>query len=113
MFQRPLDFRLIVRRRCEARERFRQRAAVTGARRPRSRAGVRRGVEAIVGPEIDQTGEDIGEASLWVDAVQFGCFDERGEGGPIFGPVIVSREESILARQSNLAVILPISGRMS
>jgi hypothetical protein len=57
-------------------------------------------VETIVGLEIDQTGEDIGEPSLRVDSRQFGCFDERGEDGLIFGAVIVSREESVLARQS-------------
>ena len=57
-------------------------------------------VEAIVGPEIDQAGEDISEPSLGINAGQFGCFDERGEDGPIFGAVIVAGEESILACQS-------------
>ena len=67
-------------------------------------------VEAIVGPEIDQAGEDIGKPSLGIDAGQFGGFDERGEDGPIFGAVVVTREESILARQSNCPFILPMSG---
>jgi hypothetical protein len=33
-------------------------------------------VEAIVGPEVNQPGEDIGEPSLGIDAGRFGCFDE-------------------------------------
>jgi hypothetical protein len=57
-------------------------------------------VQAIVGPEIDEAGEDIGEPGLGIDATEFGCFDERGEDGPIFGAVIMTGEESILARQS-------------
>ena len=68
-------------------------------------------VEAIVGPEIDQAGEDISEPSLGINAGQFGCFDERGEDGPIFGAVIVAGEESILACQSHHPFILPMSGK--
>jgi hypothetical protein len=37
---------------------------------------------------------------MWVNARQFGCFDERGEYRPIFSAVIVTREQSIFARQS-------------
>jgi len=33
-------------------------------------------VEAIVGPEVDQADEDIGEPDLGLDTVQFGCFHE-------------------------------------
>ena len=55
-------------------------------------------VQAIVGPEIDEAGEDIGEPGLGIDIAQFGCFDERGEDGPILGTVIMTREQSILAR---------------
>jgi hypothetical protein len=76
------------------REQVRQRVAVAGARRPRSRQLF---VEAIVGPEIDQTGEYIGEPRLRVDAGQFCRFNERGEDGPIFGAVIVTGEEGVLA----------------
>ena len=39
--------------------------------------------------------------------------DVAPHGEMAVGAVIVTGEESILARQSNLAVILPISGRMS
>jgi hypothetical protein len=39
------------------------------ARRNRWRAADQKFVEAIVGPEIDQTDEDIGEPRLWVNAV--------------------------------------------
>ena len=57
-------------------------------------------VEAIVRPEINQAGEAIGEPGLGIDIAQFGCFNERGEDGPILGTVIMTREQSILARQS-------------
>lgn len=67
-------------------------------------------VEAIVGPEIDQASEDIGKPGLGIDAGQFGGFDERGEDGPIFGAVVVTGEESILARQGYCPFILPMSG---
>lgn len=68
-------------------------------------------VEAIGWPEIYQPNQDIGEPSMRVNAGQFGCFNERGEHGPIFSAVIVTREESVLARQSHCPFILPMSGR--
>jgi hypothetical protein len=49
---------------------------------------------------------------LGLDVVQFAGLYQRRDDGPIFSTIIVTGEESILARQSNLAVILPISGRM-
>lgn len=70
-------------------------------------------VEAIVGPETGKAGEDIGDQAWGSMPDKFGCFDERGKDGQIFGAVFVAGEESILACQNNLAVILPISGRMS
>ena len=68
-------------------------------------------VEAIVGPEINQAGKAIGEPGLGIDIAQFSGLDERRENGPIFGAVIVTREEGILARQSHHRFILPMSGR--
>jgi hypothetical protein len=70
-------------------------------------------VQAIVRPKVDEADENVGEIGLGLYAVQFVGLDQRGEDGPIFGAAIVTREESILARKSNLALILPISGRMS
>ena len=54
-------------------------------------------VEAVVRPEIDETGEDIGEIGLALDAVKFATLDQRGKDGPIFGAIIVPGEESILS----------------
>jgi len=44
--------------------------------------------------------------------VQFAGFDERSNAGPVLRALIVTGEERILAIKRNLAVILPISGRM-
>ncbi len=68
-------------------------------------------VEAIVGPEIDEAAENIGKPSLRVDAGQFGCFDQRSENGPVFGAIVVTREECVLARERNCPFILPMSGK--
>ena len=57
-------------------------------------------VEAIVRPEINQASEAIGEPGLGIDITQFGGLDERSENGPILGTVIMTREQSILTRQS-------------
>jgi hypothetical protein len=75
-------------------------------------AQVKELVEAIVRPEIDEADENIGKIGLGLDVVQFAGLYQRRDDGPIFSTIIVTGEESILARQSNLAVILPISGRM-
>jgi hypothetical protein len=50
---------------------------------------------------------------LRIDAVQFAGFDERSNAGPVLRPLIVAREQRVLSIENNLAVILPISGRMS
>jgi hypothetical protein len=44
--------------------------------------------------------------------VELAGLDERGNAGPILRALIMPGEERILAIESNLAVILPISGRM-
>ena len=43
----------------------------------------------------DDTGEDIGELGLRVDAAQLAGFDEAGEGCPVFGPQIMTCEHGI------------------
>jgi len=47
-------------------------------------------VEAIVGPEIDEADENIGEVGLRVDALELAGFNQRGNAGPIFGTVVRS-----------------------
>ena len=57
-------------------------------------------VEAIVRPEIDEADENIGKIGLGLDVVQFAGLYQRRDDGPIFSTIIVTGEESILARQS-------------
>ena len=40
-------------------------------------------VEAIVRPEIDETGKHVGDVGLAVDAIQFASLDQRSEHGPV------------------------------
>ena len=56
-------------------------------------------VEAIVRPEIDETGKNVGDVGLAVDAIQFASLDQRGEHGPVLRTVVVAGEERILARE--------------
>ena len=65
------------------------------------------------GGMILQSRQDIGEPSLRVDVVELGGFDERVDGGGATAAVIRSCEYPVVAADRNLAVILPISGRMS
>jgi hypothetical protein len=70
-------------------------------------------IELLHGPAIDELGENIGQVSLRVDFVQLCGLNERCETCPVGRAFVVARKEAILAIQSNLAAILPISGRMS
>ena len=73
MLQHPLGSGLICWQECEARSNS------SGALLRLARGGPGPGkkfVDAIVGPEVNQSGEDIGEPILGIDAGQFGCFDE-------------------------------------
>ena len=51
-------------------------------------------VEPVVRPEIDESGEHVCEIGFRIDAIQFARVDERCDGGPILGAVIVAGEES-------------------
>ena len=64
-------------------------------------------------PEIDQLGEDVGQIGLRFDATEFAGLDQRSDAGPVLRALIMPREQCILAIEDNLAVILPMSGRMS
>jgi hypothetical protein len=69
-------------------------------------------VETRIWPEIDELVEHVSEVGLRIDAVQFAGFDERSNAGPVLRSLVVTSEERILPIKYNLAVILPISGRM-
>jgi hypothetical protein len=64
------------------------------------------------GPEIDQLGGDVGQIGLRVDAGELAGLDERCDTGPILRALIRAGEQCVLAIERNLAVILPMSGRM-
>jgi hypothetical protein len=103
---------LIFRRRYRTLERF---AASRREFVARTRGGPGPGHKLIQtrdGPEIEELREDIGEVGLGIDAVQFAGFDERGDAGPVLRALIMTGEECVFAIEHNLAVILPIPGRM-
>ena len=54
-------------------------------------------VEAVVRPEVDEAGEDIGEVGLRVDVLELAGFDQRSNASPIFSAVIVAGEERIFS----------------
>ena len=68
-------------------------------------------VAPIVRPEIDEADENIGQIGLGLDAVQFTGLYQRSQDRPIFGAVIMTREERILAGKGHHPFILPMSGR--
>ena len=90
----PLGTGLISLQGCEAGERLRRRAALLACGSPSPRQEF---VAAIVRPEIDEADENIGQIGLGLDAVQFTGLYQRSQDRPIFGAVIMTREESILA----------------
>src|SRR5262249_32889417 len=49
---------------------------------------------------MDEADENIGKIGLGLDVVQFAGLYQRRDDGPIFSTIIVTGEESILARQS-------------
>ena len=61
----------------------------------------------------DDLGQHIAQISLGIDAVHLASFDERGDDRPMLAAAVGTGEEMVFAPERNLAVILPISGRMS
>ena len=62
---------------------------------------------------IGDTSLHVGEPSLRIDVVELARLNEREHDRRTFATTIGSGEQPCLAPESNLAVILPISGRMS
>jgi hypothetical protein len=58
------------------------------------------------------TGEDVGEPGLRIDAIHFGRDDETVHGCGALSAAIGPAEQPRFSTQGNLAVILPMSGRM-
>ena len=59
------------------------------------------------------TGEHVRQPGLWIDAIHLGRDDEAVHRRSALPAAIGPAEEPRFSSQSNLAAILPISGRMS
>jgi hypothetical protein len=62
---------------------------------------------------VDDPSDDVSEVSLWADADKLAGLDQRRDDRPVLAAAVRPGEESILPIERNLALILPISGRMS
>src|SRR5215510_2280543 len=69
-------------------------------------------VDTILRMAGDDLGEDVAQVGLRISAVHLAGFDERGDDRPMLAAAIGAGEEMIFSPERNLAVILPISGRM-
>jgi hypothetical protein len=70
-------------------------------------------VDTGCGPEVDEFGERVGHPGKRIDRIQLARLHEGGDRRPVLGAEVMAGKERILAVERNLAVILPISGRMS
>lgn len=43
-------------------------------------------VELTVRVAIDDLGDDVGQIGKWLNVIELGRFDERGDGRPVFDP---------------------------
>ena len=62
---------------------------------------------------IGDAGQDVGKPCPRVDAVQFTGLNQRVDGGCALTSAIGAAEGPVASANRNLAVILPMSGRMS
>ena len=60
-------------------------------------------VDARGGPEIDEPVEDVGDVGLRLDVVELARLDQRGDAGPVFGPLVMAGEERVLAIENDRA----------
>jgi hypothetical protein len=63
--------------------------------------------------DVGDAAEHVGEPSQRIDVIELGRHDQRGHGGSPVGATFGAGEEPRFSAKCNLAVILPISGRMS
>jgi hypothetical protein len=62
---------------------------------------------------LGDAGQDVGQPSLRIDVIHFCRDDDAVDGGGSLPAAIGAGEQPRLSSKSNLAAILPISGRMS
>ena len=60
-------------------------------------------VDARGGPEIDELVEDVGDVGLRLDVVELARLDQRRDAGPVFGPLVMTSEERVLAIENDRA----------
>ena len=60
---------------------------------------------------IDDAREDVGQIRERVDVVQLAGLDQGGDGGPMLGTSVGTREQRVLPVERNRPFILPMSGR--
>ena len=66
----------------------------------------------LVDRMLADAGQDLAQVSLGLDAVQLGGADQGVEDGGPLSSGVAACEQPILSSERNLAVILPISGKM-
>jgi hypothetical protein len=60
-------------------------------------------VDARCGPEIDELVEDVGDVGLRLDVVELARLDQRRDAGPVFGSLVMTSEERVLAIENDRA----------
>src|SRR3954469_25217910 len=71
-------------------------------------------VETALGMAVDDAADHVGQVvGPGLDADQLAGLNQRRNHRPVRGSAVRARKESIFPGQSNLLVILPISGRTS
>ena len=70
-------------------------------------------IEAVDGMPVDHAREHIAQVGVGFDAVEFAGLDQRADDCPSIAATVAPGKEMVLAPERNLAVILPISGKMS
>src|SRR3954469_10937359 len=70
-------------------------------------------VETALGMAVDDAADHVGQVGPGFDADKLASLNQRRNHRPVRGSAVRAREESIFPGQSNLLVILPISGRTS
>src|SRR6202161_2397598 len=60
-------------------------------------------VDARCGPEVDELVEDVGDVGLRLDVVELAGLDQRRDAGPVFGPLVMTSEERVLAIENDRA----------
>src|SRR4051794_2093164 len=70
-------------------------------------------VETALGMAVDDAADHVGQVGPGLDADQLAGLNQRRNHRPVLGSAVRAREECIFPGQSNLLVILPISGRKS